>query len=194
MRRRAVTSAGLLLLVLAAASYLYRDRARWLPTAKRSPAPVAVPGAAPIEGPYFSDGDRIGERIIAAINHTQSSLDLAIFDLTQPDITAALAAAHRRGVKIRIVADERQAHEPHSEIPYLTSQGLAVRLSRGYRGNRSLMHNKFAVFDGRLAETGSFNWTTSAESYNFENAVFLADPASVARFQEAFERIWARAQ
>jgi len=194
MRHRAVSSAGLLLLVLAAASYLYRDRARWLPTVKRSLVPVARPGAASIQGPYFSDGDRISERIIAAINHTQNSLDLAIFDLTQPDITAALAAAHRRGVKIRIVADERQAHEPHSEIPYLTSQGLAVRLSRGYKGNRSLMHNKFAVFDGRVAETGSFNWTTSAESYNFENAVFIADPVSVARFQAAFERIWARAQ
>jgi len=194
MRHRAVSSAGLLLLVLAAASYLYRDRARWLPTVKRSLVPVATPGAASIQGPYFSDGDRISERIIAAINHTQNSLDLAIFDLTQPDITAALAAAHRRGVKIRIVADERQAHEPHSEIPYLTSQGLAVRLSRGYKGNRSLMHNKFAVFDGRVAETGSFNWTTSAESYNFENAVFIADPVSVARFQAAFERIWARAQ
>jgi phosphatidylserine/phosphatidylglycerophosphate/cardiolipin synthase-like enzyme len=129
MRRRAVTSAGLLLLVLAAASYLYRDRARWLPTVKRSPAPVATPGAAPIEGPYFSDGDRISERIIAAINHTKSSLDLAIFDLTHPAITAALEDAQRRGVRIRIVADKRQSGETHSEIPFLTQRGIPVRLA-----------------------------------------------------------------
>jgi phosphatidylserine/phosphatidylglycerophosphate/cardiolipin synthase-like enzyme len=56
------------------------------------------------------------------------------------------------------------------------------------------MHNKFAVFDGRLAVTGSFNWTTSADSYNFENAVFISDPAAVARFAEAFERVWEQAR
>ncbi len=156
--------------------------------------PVTVPGAAPVEGPYFSDGDRVADRIVAAINHTQKSLDAAIYDLTQPDIAAALEAAHRRGVEIRIVGDEHQAGEPHSEIPYLRSRGLAVRLSRGYKGNRSIMHNKFAVFDGKLAETGSFNWTTSAESYNFENAIFISDPAIVARFETEFERIWSQAE
>ena len=75
----------------------------------------------------------------------------------------------------------------------MTQRGISVRLSRGYKGDRSLMHNKFAVFDGRLAVTGSFNWTTSADSYNFENAVFISDPAAVARFSEAFERLWSQA-
>ena len=156
-------------------------------------APVAVPGTAPLEGPYFSDSDRVADRIIAAINHTKSSLDLAIFDLTHPAITAALDDAQRRGVQIRIVADQRQAAGTHSEIPFLTQRGISVRLSRGYKGDRSLMHNKFAVFDGRLAVTGSFNWTTSADSYNFENAVFISDPTAVGRFTEAFERLWSQA-
>lgn len=56
------------------------------------------------------------------------------------------------------------------------------------------MHNKFAVFDGKLAVTGSFNWTTSADDYNFENALFLSDPAIVARIEEEFERIWSQAR
>jgi phosphatidylserine/phosphatidylglycerophosphate/cardiolipin synthase-like enzyme len=154
---------------------------------------VAVPGTAPLEGPYFSDSDRVADRIIAAINHTKTSLDLAIFDLTHPAITAALEDAQRRGVQIRIVADQRQAAGTHSEIPFLTQRGISVRLSRGYKGDRSLMHNKFAVFDGRLAVTGSFNWTTSADSYNFENAVFISDPTAVGRFTEAFERLWSQA-
>ena len=69
-----------------------------------------------------------------------------------------------------------------------------MRLSQGYRGNRSIMHNKFAVFDGKMVETGSFNWTTSADRYNFENALFISDPAVAARYESEFERIWEQAE
>lgn len=170
---------------------------RWLPAAHnldRSAASVSAPGSAPVEGPYFSDGGRVADRVIAAINRTQKTLHVAIYDLTHADIAAALADAHRRGVEVLIVADEGQSREPHSEISFLRSQGIPVRLSNGYRGNRSIMHNKFAVFDARLAETGSFNWTTSAENYNFENALFIADPTVVARYEEEFQRIWSQAR
>ena len=161
---------------------------------ERNASPIPVPGSAPVEGPYFSDGDRVADRIVAAINQTQKSLHVAIYDLTHPDITAALEDAHRRGVEVLIVADERQFREPHSEVPYLRSRGISLRLSRGFKGNRSIMHNKFAVFDGKLAETGSFNWTTSAAGYNYENALFIADPAVVARFEAEFQRIWEHAE
>jgi len=191
-RSKSIIGAIVILLGIAAARF-YPDLKRG-PSSRREAAPVAVPGAAPFEGPYFSDRDRVADRIIAAINHTQKTLHIAIYDLTHADITAALESAARRGVEIRIVADERQSHEPHSEIPFLRSKGVAIRMSHGYKGNRSIMHNKFAVFDGRLAVTGSFNWTTSADNYNFENAVFISDPAGVARFEEEFERIWAQAQ
>lgn len=193
-RRSTVSIGALLIILLIAAGRFYPELKRWLASPARPSTPVAAPGSVSVEGPYFSDGDRVAERLIAAINHTQKSLDVAVYDLTHPEITAALEAAHRRGVEVRIVADERQAEGPHSEVPYLAARGLAVRLSRGYKGNRSLMHNKFAVFDGRLAVTGSFNWTTSAESYNFENALFNSDPSVVARFEDEFERIWAQAR
>jgi phosphatidylserine/phosphatidylglycerophosphate/cardiolipin synthase-like enzyme len=195
-RRSAISLGALLVLALVAVFRYFPDLKRQITPPRSTPratAPVAVPGSASLEGPYFSDSDRVGERIIAAINHTKSSLDLAIYDLTHPGITAALEDAQRRGVRIRIVADQRQAAGTHSEIPFLIQRGIPVRLSRGYRGDRSIMHNKFAVFDGRLAVTGSFNWTTSADSYNFENAVFISDPAAVARFAEAFERVWEQA-
>jgi phosphatidylserine/phosphatidylglycerophosphate/cardiolipin synthase-like enzyme len=55
------------------------------------------------------------------------------------------------------------------------------------------MRNKFAVFDGKLVLTGSFSWTTSADNYNFENAIFVSDLAVVARFEEESQRIWSEA-
>jgi phosphatidylserine/phosphatidylglycerophosphate/cardiolipin synthase-like enzyme len=193
-RSTASYSSALIVFLALAAAQLYLRHRGSLPSLGRTIVPVSVPGAAPVEGPYFSDGDRVAERIVAAINHTQKSLHVAIYDLTEADITAAIDAAHRRGVDVRIVADEGQAREPHSQVRYLQSQGIAVRLSRGYRGNRSIMHDKFAVFDARLVETGSFNWTTSADRYNYENALFIAEPGVAARYEREFERIWDQAE
>lgn len=155
---------------------------------------AVISRAISIRGPYFSDRDRIAEQIIAAINRTQHTLDIAVYSITQPDLAATIEAAHRRGVKVRIVSDKDQALDRHSEVYYLRSRGIPIRLSGGYRGRRSLMHNKFAIFDGRIVETGSFNWTVSANSYNFENAIFITDPEVSARYENEFDHIWAQAR
>lgn len=156
-------------------------------------APVAASGSVSVEGAYFSEKDSVADRIIAAVNHTNNSLDLAIFDLTHAAITAAIEDAQRRGVLIRIVADQRQAKGKYSKIPYLIGRGIPVQLRGGHKGGRSLMHDKFGVFDGRLVVTGSFNWTTSADTSNAENAVFISDPTTVIHFAEAFDRLWSHA-
>lgn len=164
------------------------------PATDPAAGPPAISGPISIQGPYFSDRDRIADRIIGAINRTRHTLDIAVYSITQPDLAAAIEAAHRRGVRIRIVSDEGQALDQHSEVYYLRSRGIPVRLSGGYRGQRSLMHNKFAIFDGDLVETGSFNWTVSANSYNFENAIFIADPQVAGHYESEFDHIWAQAR
>jgi phosphatidylserine/phosphatidylglycerophosphate/cardiolipin synthase-like enzyme len=164
------------------------------PVRAPSAAPVAVSGSSSIQGPYFSDRDRVADRIISAINHTRRTLDIAVYSFTQWEIAAAVEAAHKRGVQVRIVSDEGQSLDRHSEIGYLRSLGIPIRLSEGFRGRRSLMHNKFAVFDEEQVETGSYNWTTSASSYNFENAIFIRDPKVATRYEEEFQHIWAQAR
>jgi phosphatidylserine/phosphatidylglycerophosphate/cardiolipin synthase-like enzyme len=190
MRSRAVTFLAILAVLILIAVQLYRRHSGSPRDAAHSVLPVAAPGAAPVEGPYFSDGDRVAEHIIAAINQTQKSVHAAIYDFTEPEIAAAIEAGHRRGLDIRIVADEGQARERHSKIPQLEADGISVRLSGGYRGNRSLMHDKFAVFDGRVVVTGSFNWTISADRYNYENAIFVSDGAVAQRYEREFQHIW----
>ncbi|PYU90321.1 MAG: hypothetical protein DMG25_17350, partial [Acidobacteria bacterium] len=86
MKRAKLPLAGILLLVLVVVGSLSSRLSRWLRTPVPSFTPVATPGGARVEGPYFSDGDRIAERIIAAINHSQKSIHLSMYDLTQPEI------------------------------------------------------------------------------------------------------------
>lgn len=127
------------------------------------------------------------DRLLRQINLTKTSIDLAIFDFTSGELAGALMAAHGRGMAIRVVTDARQARGKHSEIPTLVAAGVPVQQVRG-RGH-GIMHHKFAIFDGRLLVTGSYNWTDSAEAQNFENVLFLDDPHVVARYARLFERL-----
>ena len=52
------------------------------------------------------------------------------------------------------------------------------------------MHHKFAVIDAKTLVTGSYNWTRSASTGNFENLVLLSEDPIVAQFTEEFERLW----
>ena len=137
---------------------------------------------------YFSPDGNTAHRIIKAIDDSISTIDLAIFDITSQEIKGAFERAKNRGVKIRIVADSRQAKGANSVIQTLIDEGFNVKIKHGI--GRGIMHNKFAVFDGKLMVTGSYNWTNNAEHFNYENAIFISDPETIKRYQEEFDRIY----
>lgn len=137
---------------------------------------------------YFSPDGDTASRIMKAIDNSISTIDLAIFDLTSQDIKQAFDRAKNKGVKIRIIADSRQAKGAHSVIQSLLDEGFNIRIRHGK--GRGIMHNKFAIFDGKLMVTGSYNWTDSAEHYNYENAIFISDPETIKKYQQEFDNIW----
>ena len=130
--------------------------------------------------------------IASAIDAARQSVVIANFSFTNDVLIQALRRAKDRGVKIRIVFD-RDQYKFLKEMAEMRALGFDVRLSDGKSQGRGVMHNKFAVFDGRLVETGSFNWTTNGERNNYENALFLDAPDDAAGFAAYFERLWGRA-
>jgi phosphatidylserine/phosphatidylglycerophosphate/cardiolipin synthase-like enzyme len=52
------------------------------------------------------------------------------------------------------------------------------------------MHDKYAIFDGRVLMTGSYNWSANAEQDNDENAVFIRDRSVISSFQQNFNAMW----
>lgn len=98
---------------------------------------------------------------------------MTIFDFTSKEIKSALERAKRRGVKIRIIADSRQAKGEYSVIPSLIEEGVNVKTLHGKDGG--VMANSFAIFDRALIFTGSYNWTDDVEYFNYENAIVFSD-------------------
>ena len=140
---------------------------------------------------YFSHNGSVASHIIKAINESISSIDLAIFDLTSNDIASSLEKAQKRGVKIRIIADSRQAKGANSKIPILADDQFSLKITHGE--GRGIMHNKFAIFDGKSMVTGSYNWTNNAEHFNYENVIFITDPNVIKQYQKEFDTMWTTA-
>ncbi len=153
--------------------------------------PFLLAPPAPASEVYFSPIGGVRQRLVRAIDGSQSSIDVAVYNLTARELAEALRAAKIRGVRIRVLVDRERLEAGLSSIRGLRASGIAVR-SLGVP-EQSLMHHKFAIFDDRLLVTGSYNWTNSAEHANYENLLVLDDPELVARFQQEFLRLWRKA-
>ena len=141
----------------------------------------------PIET-FFSPRGGTSARIVQEIQQAQSTIDVAIYSFTRDEIADALIAAKGRGVQIRILADSSEANGTGSDIAELEATGIPLKRTRGSGGG--ILHDKFAIFDGRLLLTGSYNWSTDAEERNDENAVFIRNTSVIAAFQSTFNSMW----
>ena len=113
-------------------------------------------------------------------------LDICVFTIADDRLSDEIIAAHRRGVRVRVVSDNDKQYDTGSDIARLVDHGVEVRLDAG----PSHMHHKFALFDGCLLANGSFNWTRSATTHNDENLVVTDDPNLVRSFAQQFEVLW----
>jgi phosphatidylserine/phosphatidylglycerophosphate/cardiolipin synthase-like enzyme len=157
------------------------------------PVPVVVFHGLSIAGVQFSRTGRIPVSLAAAIDKTSRTLRLSIYDLRLPDVASALLRAKARGVDVRLVYDDSHTTPASPEYQSLLAGGIPVRILKG-AGSFGIMHNKFAVFDGELLATGSFNWTDSADQKNFENAIFRSDASLAEGYTKYWDWMWALAR
>ncbi|PQK87839.1 phospholipase D family protein [Pantoea ananatis] len=136
----------------------------------------------------FSPGGTAQELIISFIRSATGSADVAAYQFTSEPVAEALVQLSRRGVPVRLVADEKKSHDRWSLVNELACSGIQVRTDAQY----SIMHNKFIVTGNNGVQTGSFNYTSSAEKRNAENALVVRDSLPVSKqYQDEFNRLWA---
>jgi len=150
-----------------------------------TPLVSAVPQANVAEACFTPQHDGAA-RIVRLFGEAKKSVDVCVFTITDDRITTAMLAAHRRGVRIRVITDNEKSFDPGSDIERLIQSGLAVRQDH----TEFHMHHKFAVFDQRLLLTGSYNWTRSAALHNEENFVLTSDVKLIRAFAQLFEELW----
>ncbi len=115
----------------------------------------------------FSPRGGAKDLVLQVISSCQTSLHLASYDFTSEDIGQALKNASNR-VKMSIVADERGSKRHYSTLQSLKDVGISIKVN----GHYPIHHNKFIICDGKIVQTGSFNYTKGAER-NAENVLVL---------------------
>lgn len=74
---------------------------------------------------FFTPGPDCENNIIERINKS-NKIDIAVYSITNPNITKAIVAAYNRGTDIRIITDRVQAKGKKSLIETIKKAGVPV--------------------------------------------------------------------
>ncbi len=141
---------------------------------------------------YFSPEDKVAGRILELLNGSQESINFLAYSFTSDDMGQAIMERSWAGVKVAGVMDDGQVKSSQStEYDAFQQAGLDVRLDGNLDG---LMHHKVIIIDQKIVITGSYNFTTSAETTNDENVVIIFNPDVAAKYMEEFQRVYNQAQ
>ena len=126
--------------------------------------------------------------LIEVIKSAKSTLDIAIYSLTDPDIVGAIKDAKKRGVSVRIITDKQQAggKTQTEALKLLGSAGIPIKIN----SHSGLMHLKITIVDKKVATTGSFNYSKSASESNDEILMVIRNAEVAKNFTAEFEKMW----
>lgn len=128
----------------------------------------------------------IAEALSQEIRATKSKLLLSLYNFNNPALADELMRLAKRGVKVVIKIDTAKSTEKKENrlIKGLKTAGVSVQAVATDGRN----HNKFAVIDDSKVITGSYNWTSKAES-NLENVLILDCPELAKKYEKEWESI-----
>jgi len=140
---------------------------------------------------YFSQGGGAKQALIAAIDAARSSIHVHSFFLSDREIASALIRAKRRGVAVEAVLCRRgQTEALDAQGRRLVRAGIPVFLNGRFRAE----HNKVMIFDGRVVQTGSYNYRFDADALDAENMLFVESPELAVVYLEDYGRRKAEAR
>ena len=163
--------------------------------------------ASSYEDPYrhfTREGDNLEQQIIDAVNQAKSTVDLAVMEFRLPKVAEALNLAQKRGVKVRVMIDNRynktladytpttiahmNRHDklaleelkryPADALDLLLKNGIDIKDDTSGKTTKGsgLMHHKFVVIDGKTTIISSGNLTTSDLHGDFGNFQTRGNP------------------
>lgn len=128
----------------------------------------------------FKDNEK---KVIDNINSAKVSILVAMAWFTNKKIKEALDRKRQEGLRIELVIYKDGVNSVHG-VDLTNFDSIEIRGTRG-----GFMHNKFCVIDNQKVLTGSYNWTTNAESRNDENVLVTTDNATATKYSVEFRRL-----
>ena len=142
-------------------------------------APLASASATPADVTVcFTASEPCLGRILAALDAARSDIRVQAYAFTSRPILAALIAAERRGVDVRLLLDASALRDRGGRAATAAAAGLPVLVD----APDGLAHIKAIIIDGHLVIGGSYNYTRAAERRNVEDVTFIESGPVAAAF------------
>lgn len=167
-------------------------------------APLFAQAPAPIRawfGPNPEGSpEGLDRHFVEFVSSAEHTLDGAFYEVRLDSIVDAFIAAHKKGVKVRLLLDDsnyygkdesgavnRRKRNPFAKR--LIDAGIEVKQDAK---RRALMHNKFAVVDGKRVWTGSYNLTDTCSYRNQNNGLWFEDASLAKVFSRQFDEMFVK--
>jgi phosphatidylserine/phosphatidylglycerophosphate/cardiolipin synthase-like enzyme len=146
----------------------------------------AEPQPAEILAIYFTPPAGGAGGLIKHIDGSKKTIKVMAYGFTAMPLSDALIKAHRRGVKVQLLQDEKSAGNNSDAVNQLIAAGIEVRSD----GKHAIQHNKVMLMDDDIVITGSYNFTKSAEVRNAENIIILKSAYAAKRYSDNWDTHW----
>ena len=147
--------------------------------------PSQEPLDSTILGIYFSPDGGCEDVVIDWIGRANQSIHIMIYSFTLDDVGDALVTAHRNGIDVKVIFEKGQVSQ-YSAYFKLETNGIHVKNDT----NSAYMHHKVMIVDDSIVLTGSFNWSSNAETMNNENLIVISSEYVAQQYENIFEEMW----
>ncbi len=152
-------------------------------------AAAAVPAAGGADTLLTEPSQGFGP-VYSLINSARTSVDLTMYELSDPAAEAGLAGVAHRGVAVRVILDRREERGNTAAFDYLKSRGVKVTWSSSAY---TYTHQKTLVVDNATAMILTANLTSRYYSETRDFGVVDRDPRDVAAIVAVFNADFAHA-
>ncbi len=138
---------------------------------------------------YFSSNKniKIEDKIVNYINNSKKEILLAAYNLSSKKIINSIINVYKKGIKIKILLDGKIFKKKKYILKKIIDLNIPIKINLNY----NIMHNKFLIIDTKSVETGSYNYTFSANNFNAENIVYFNCMPNIAnKYRKEFFRLW----
>ncbi len=135
---------------------------------------------------YFSPGKECLNGIISTLKAAKKNIKICVFTISDNRIAELIKEMFEKGIDVKIISDNDKRFDKGADVNYLSKLGIPTKIDK----TKAHMHHKFAVIDDKISITGSYNWTRSAEKYNYENVIITDSKAIATAYINEFTKLW----
>ena len=131
--------------------------------------------------------------ILAALNGARQSITLTIYEVNDPEIDAALFAAQKRGVAVRVIYNYYSFYHMgrwHNMQPWIDElEAGGIRTQRA-SSSYTVTHQKTFTIDGHLSLILSFNLRPNYFGQTRDFGIITTDTNEIAEIARVFDADW----